>query len=84
MSGEYTEQHLCVYSFQVVDSTLRALACYRVVAPGVGLIHFSPAAGGRELWRGSAGLQINKVNRCGGHAVRGVQPGIFGCNEENS
>lgn len=39
---------------------------------------------GQELWRGSAGLQINKVNRCGGHAVRGVQPGIFGANEENS
>lgn len=74
---------MCVFISGCKQKSL-TLGCYRVVAPGAGLIHFSPAAGGRELWRGSAGLQINKVNRCGGHAVRGVQPGIFGANEENS
>lgn len=56
----------------------------RAVAPGDGLIHFTGSVGVLEIWRVSAGLQINKVNRCGGHAVRGEQPGIFCANEENS
>ncbi|CAM4721090.1 unnamed protein product [Leuciscus chuanchicus] len=42
----------------------------RAVAPGDGLIHFTGSVGVLEIWRVSAGLQINKVNRCGGHAVR--------------
>lgn len=69
--GQMSSRHkgaasLCVYSFHGVNSGLRQhRGCYRVVAPGAGLIHFSPAAGGQELWRGSAGLQINEVNGCG-------------------